>query len=205
MPSWVNTLLWVGFAFLCGSLPLSYWLGKVFLRVDIRQYGDGNPGAANVWRAGGKWWGLLAVFLDAFKGLVPVALANFGAGVSGWPLVAVALAPILGHAYTPFLGFEGGKALAVTFGIWTGLTLWQVPVALGLSFALWLLVLRVEGWAILAGMLTLLVYLLLVGAPTTWLAVWLGSLIIFLWKHRADFRRRPDLRRGILGRFLRQR
>lgn len=203
MPSSLSTLLWVLFAFFCGALPMSYWLGRLFLHVDIRQYGDGNPGAANVWRAGGKGWGLLAVFLDAFKGLVPVALANFWGGVSGWPLAAVTLAPILGHAYTPFLGFEGGKALAVTFGVWTGLTLWQVPVVLGLSFAFWLLTLRVEGWAILAGMLTLLAYLLLAGAPTTWLAVWLGSLLIFLWKHRADFRRRPDLRRGILGRFLR--
>lgn len=201
----MTTVLWIVFAFFCGSLPLSYWLGRIFLHTDIRQFGDGNPGAANVWRAGGRWWGLLAVFLDALKGLVPVALANFWAGLSGWPLAAVALAPILGHAYTPFLGFSGGKALAVTFGVWTGLTLWQGPVVLGAAFAVWLLILRVEGWAILAGMLTLLVYFLLTQAPLTWLAVWLGSFLLFMWKHRADFRRRPDLSRGILGRFLPQR
>lgn len=202
MSDLLTGLLWVGFAFLCGSLPLSYWLGRVFLRTDIRQYGDGNPGAANVWRAGGKWWGLLAVFLDAFKGLVPVALANFWAGIDGWMLAAVTLAPILGHAYTPFLRFNGGKALAVTFGVWTGLTLWQAPVVLGLAFAVWMKILVVEGWAILAGMLTLLVFFLLTQAPPTWLAVWAGSFLIFMWKHRADFRRRPPLAKGILGRFL---
>ena len=102
----VTNLLWIAFGYLCGALPLSYWLGKVFLHVDIRQYGDGNPGGANVWKAGGKWWGLTAIIMDGFKGLIPVALANFQGGVTGWALVAVCLAPILGHAYTPFLGFK---------------------------------------------------------------------------------------------------
>lgn len=202
MPIIVTDLLWIAFAFLCGSLPLSFWLGKLALHTDIRGYGDGNPGAANVWRAGGKWWGLLAILLDAFKGLIPVALANFWAGLVGWPLVAVCLAPILGHAYTPFLRFEGGKALAVTFGVWTGLTLWQGPVVLGLAFAFWIALVRVEGWAILAGMLTLLIYFLVTAAPATWLAVWAGSFLLFMWKHRGDFRRRPDLSRGILKRFV---
>ena len=187
----LQSLLWIAIAFVCGSLPLSYWLGRVALHTDIRQYGDGNPGATNVWRAGGPAWGLLAMALDFLKGAIPVGIANYVAGVQGWTLVALALAPILGHAYTPFLGFRGGKALAVTFGIWTGLTLWIVPVVLGVSFALWLKVLVVEGWAILAGMLTLLVFLLATRADPTWLAVWLGSLLLFLWKHRADYRRRP--------------
>jgi glycerol-3-phosphate acyltransferase PlsY len=200
-----TALLWIAFAFLCGALPLSFWLGKLALGVDIRTYGDGNPGGANVWRAGGKWWGLLAILLDALKGLIPVALANFGAGVSGWPLVAVTLAPILGHAYTPFLGFNGGKALSVTFGVWTGLTLWQGPVVLGLAFAFWLLTLKVEGWAILLGMLTFLAYLLLTQAPWVWLAVWVGSFLLFMLKHRADFRRRPQPSQGIFGRFFRPR
>ncbi len=202
MTDLTTALLWVAFAFFCGALPLSYWLGRIFLHVDIRQYGDGNPGAANVWRAGGKWWGLLAIFLDAFKGLIPVALANFSTGLTGWALVATALAPILGHAYTPFLRFNGGKALSVTFGVWTGLTLWQAPVVLGLAFAVWLKLLVVEGWAILAGMLTLLVFFVLTQAPPDWLAVWAGSLLLFLWKHRTDFRRPPNLRQGSLGRFL---
>jgi acyl phosphate:glycerol-3-phosphate acyltransferase len=186
VPDLPNDLLWVAFAFVCGALPLSYWLGRVALHKDIRQYGDGNPGAANVWRAGGKWWGLLAIFLDGLKGLVPVALANFAAHLTGWPLVAVALAPIVGHAFTPFLRFEGGKALAVTFGVWTGLTLWQAPVVLGLALAVWLKLLKVEGRALVAGMLTLLVYFMLSGAPWTWYAVWTGSLLLFIWKHRTQ-------------------
>jgi len=190
----MTDLTWFIISFLSGSLPLSFWLGKIALHIDIRQYGDGNPGANNVWRAGGKWWGLLAILLDGFKGLIPVAIANFVVGVQGWALAAVALAPILGHAYSPFLGFKGGKALAVTFGVWTGLTSYEVPLVLGLAFAFWLWLLTVEGWAILFGMLTLLAYLLLFNPNSVWLAVWLGSLIVFLVKHRTDFRRPLGLR-----------
>ncbi len=193
----MNTLFWTAVAFLCGSLPLSYWLGRIALHTDIRAYGDGNPGATNVWRAGGPGWGLLAVFLDFGKGLAPVAAARLF-GVDGWALVPVALAPVIGHAYTPFLQFQGGKALAVTFGIWTGLTAWEVPTVLGLAFAFWLALLAVEGWAVLCGMLTLLAYLLVTGAEAYLLVVWAGTFLLFVWKHRVDFHRRPRPNKGIL-------
>ena len=185
----MTNLLWIFLAFFCGSLPLSYWVGRIFLKVDIREYGDGNPGATNVWRAGGKWWGLLAILLDGLKGLVPVALANYVAGLTGWVLVVVSLAPLLGHAYTPFLKFQGGKALATTFGVWTGLTLYQAPIVLGISLAFWLWLLRKEGWAILAGMLSLLVYLLVFQRDALLLAVWTGNLVILMWKYRDQFYR----------------
>lgn len=191
-------MFWILLAFLAGSLPLSLWLGKIALHTDIRLYGDGNPGAANVWRAGGKWWGILAVLLDFLKGALPVGLANFLAGLEGASLVAVALAPILGHAFSPFLGFQGGKSLAVTFGIWTGLTLWIVPTVLGLAFGFWLAVLVVEGWAVLLGMVTLLVFLLVARPDPVLIAVWFGNLLIFVWKHRADYSRAPELSKGIL-------
>jgi glycerol-3-phosphate acyltransferase PlsY len=188
----MTSLLWILPAFFCGSLPLSYWLGKVFLKVDIREYGDGNPGATNVWRAGGKWWGLLAIFLDGLKGLVPVALANDVAGLTGWALLAVSLAPLIGHAYTPFLKFQGGKALATTFGVWTGLTRYQAPVVLGLSLAFWLWLLRKDGWAVLAGMLSLLAFLLMFQRDLVLLAVWAGNFVILMWKYRDHFQGAGD-------------
>ena len=125
-------LLWLAFAFFCGSLPFSVWLGKIALGKDIRHFGDANPGAANVFRAGSQGWGWIAILLDILKGALPVGLANFGAGITGWPLAAIALAPVAGHAFSPFLRFKGGKAIAVSLGIWCGLTLYQVPLVLGL-------------------------------------------------------------------------
>ena len=127
------TLLWIAFAFFCGSLPFSVWLGKIALRKDIRQYGDANPGAANVFRAGSKGWGAIAILLDILKGAIPVGLANYGAGITDWSLALIAIAPVAGHAFSPFLRFKGGKAIAVSLGIWCGLTLYQVPLVLGLD------------------------------------------------------------------------
>jgi len=190
--------LWFLFAFICGALPLSVWLGRIALGVDIRHYGDGNPGAANVWRAGGKWWGLLAILLDGFKGLIPVAISNFAIGIEGWWLTAIALAPILGHTFSPFLNFKGGKALSTTFGVWCGLTLWFGPTILGISFAIGLAILVIPGWAVLFGMLSLLVALLLTGADQFLLGVWLGNLLILMWKHLDDMRQLPKIKDGIL-------
>ena len=92
----MTNLLWVVFAFICGSLPFSVWVGRLALHEDVREFGDGNPGASNVFRAGGKGWGVLAILLDGFKGAIPVGLANYEAGLDGWAITAVALAPILG-------------------------------------------------------------------------------------------------------------
>lgn len=190
----IETFIWFLSAFLSGSLPFSVWVGRLALRTDIRRYGDGNPGATNVLHSGGKGWGALALLLDVLKGTVPVGLAFFWAGLTGWPLAAVALAPVLGHAFSPFLGFRGGKAVAVTFGMWAGLTLWQGPGVLGLALGLWFVVVTVDGWAMLLALMSLLVYLLLAGAePTLW-TIWAGNTLILAWKHRADLRRPPGLR-----------
>ncbi len=190
--------LWALIAFISGSLPLSVWLGKIALGVDIRNYGDGNPGAANVWRAGGRWWGLAAILLDGFKGLIPVAIANFALGIQGWWLAVIALAPVVGHTFSPFLGFHGGKALSTTFGIWCGLTLWLGPSVLGISFALGLAILVTPGWAVLFGMLILLVVLLITGSDPLLIAVWAGNFLLLIWRHLSDLSQPPQISKGIL-------
>lgn len=188
------TLLWTLIAFLSGSMPLSLWLGKVVLHTDIRDYGDGNPGASNVFRAGGKFWGTLAMLLDGFKGAIPVWIAIYVLGIGGWGLTGIALAPVLGHTFSPFLKFRGGKALAVSFGIWAGLTLYQVPMVMGIAFAIGLLIFTIEGWAVMLGMAAVLLFLLLTGAEVPLLAVWVGNILILVWTHRADLQRHPTLR-----------
>jgi glycerol-3-phosphate acyltransferase PlsY len=190
----MRTLLWAGLGFLVGALPFSFWLGRLFLQDDIRRYRDRNPGAANAWRAGGWRLGLPAALLDGLKGAVFVGLAHSHYGVPGWGLVPVALAPALGHAFSPFLGFRGGKAVAVSFGLWTGLTLWEGPTVLGAAVGLFSLILANDAWAVILGMLGLGTYLMLriPGGPT--LATWGGNLLILAWTHRIELRRRPHLR-----------
>ena len=190
----MNTLLWIAFAFFCGSLPFSVWLGKTALRKDIRQYGDENPGAANVFRAGSKGWGAIAILLDILKGAVPVGLANYGAEITDWSLALIAIAPIAGHAFSPFLRFKGGKAIAVSLGIWCGLTLYQVPLVLGLILGIFILLFTNNGWSTVLGFASLIVYLLIIAVPVWMLGVWLGNLIIVVWKHRADLKQPTTLR-----------
>jgi glycerol-3-phosphate acyltransferase PlsY len=198
------TLFWMALGFLLGAIPFSVLVGWVALRTDIRRYGDGNPGAANVWRIG-KWRvGLVALLLDYLKGALPVGLAHFGAGLSGWGLVGVALAPVVGHAFSPFLGGHGGKALAVTFGIWSGLTLWEGPVFLGMLLGLLVLMQGADAWSVVLGMLAFLGYLLLRRADALTLTVWGGNMLLLVWKHRLDLRHPIHLRPWVSHLFRRK-
>lgn len=183
-----TVLLWTAIAFLAGSLPFSVWLPRLVLRADVRHFGDGNPGGANAWRAGGWRVGLPALLLDYLKGAVPVSLAHYVVGLTGWMLVPVALAPILGHAFSPFLSFRGGKALAVTFGVWTGLILGAGPLILGLFFALFYLVQSNDGWAAMLGTVAFLGFLLVQGVGLPLLFTWGGNTLVLAWKHRRELR-----------------
>ena len=179
-------IVWVLLSFLSGSLPFSVWIGALVLQTDIRTIGDGNPGASNVWKAGGALWGVWAIVLDFAKGAIPVVIFNDWVELEGWKLTAVALAPILGHAFSPFLRFQGGKALAVTFGIWTGLTLWFAPTVLGIVFGIWLTIVKNDAWAVMLGLLTLLLAFLLFDNNPVYLSVWVGCFLILGWKHRLE-------------------
>lgn len=195
----MNTLLLVIIGFLAGSLPFSLWLGRLALRMDIRTVGDGNPGATNVLRAGGKKWGALALLLDALKGAIPVAVAHYALGITGVGLWAVAMAPPLGHAYSPLLGFRGGKALASSAGVWCGLTIWEIPTIGGLLLGFWFAFIDNSGWAVIFMLLSTLAYLLLTGAPPILLAVLVGHFLLLAWKYRADLRVAPHLRGWFTG------
>ena len=170
-------------------MPFSVWLGRLVLDADIRQYGDDrNPGAANAWRAG-KWRvGLPALVLDFLKGALPVGLAHFGFKITGWELVPIALAPVFGHAFTPFLKFRGGKALAVTFGVWTGILPPAAPLILGIVMGGCMLLRLADAWAVVAGMLGLLVFLIFYQPAGFVFAIWVANLSVLILKNRRELR-----------------
>jgi len=156
---------WIAAGMVLGSLPFSVWIGKIFLRKDIREYGDGSPGATNVARAGSKSLYVMAALLDAFKGTVPVWLAQTISGVAGWELAAVAVAPVMGHAFSPFLKFRGGMGVATTFGVWLGLTGWLGPLAMALCIGFMFVFQKNWVWASVCGMLLFLILLLIIPDP----------------------------------------
>jgi glycerol-3-phosphate acyltransferase PlsY len=193
--SWIY---WSLLAFLCGSVPFSLLIGFWVLKADVRQYGDGNPGASNVIRASGWRVGISAVLLDSFKGAAPVGSVYFLMGVQDWRIVPIAIAPVAGHAFSPWLRFRGGKAVAVTFGIWTGLTLGEAPILLGMFLLLAYFTVAVDGWAVVLAMLGLLVWLLISHHGSVFLGIWLGNVAILIFKHRHDLARPPGVNPFIL-------
>jgi glycerol-3-phosphate acyltransferase PlsY len=171
--------------FFSGSLLFSAWLVRLRGR-DISRVGDGNPGAVNAFKAGGAGIGIAALWLDFLKGAIPVAAAKYWLAVSGWWLVPVALAPVLGHAFSPFAGWRGGKALAVCFGMWCGLTLWEGPTVFGVLLGLAGLAMRNDGWRVVIALLGLLGWWLARGSDPVLLVVWAGTAAVLVWKQRSE-------------------
>jgi acyl phosphate:glycerol-3-phosphate acyltransferase len=189
--SWV---LWTVLGFLSGSVPYAVLLGRWLAHREVVQFGDGNPGAANAWRAGGSRTGAPALILDVAKGVIPIALAQRLSGIVGWPLVPVSLAPLLGHAFSPFMRFRGGKAVAVTFGVWLALTLWFAPTILGAALTVLHFALADDAWSVVGGGLVLGLGLLARGAEASLFAVWLVNYAVLIFKHRQDLTHEPSLR-----------
>ena len=122
--------VWLAGAYLAGSIPFGFLIGKM-RGVDVRTVGSKNIGATNVYRTVGKKWGLLAFACDFLKGFVPVILAQRFGGEAYLPL-AVGLMTVVGHMFTCFMKFKGGKGIATGFGMLVGLLPWLVLTAFGI-------------------------------------------------------------------------
>lgn len=188
------TFLLTALEFLAGSLMFSYWLGHLAQK-DLRSVGDGNPGAFNLWSAAGYKLGLAGVALDFLKGYAPLVLFVHYGAVSGYSLVPVAAAPVAGHAFSPFLRFKGGKAIAVTFGVWSALTGFEVSLAYAIILAVLLGgAIAVKGnrhvsseanaVQVVLGMLLIYPYLYVRDFPLPVVYIWLANFAILLYTNK---------------------
>lgn len=194
----MTLLLYTLAAYFVAAIPYSVLIGKLRFGVDIRRYGDGNPGATNVYRAtNSRLWYIIAVIADALKGTLPVAYAYWGLRWQGLEIVPVGIAAILGHAFSVFLGFKGGKSVAITGGIWTAITLFELPIVIGLMLAYWYKSIKESDWVVIAMMLSVLLYLLLTRPMPPLLLLWLGNFLIVLFKHRQGLHHPPTFVRWL--------
>ncbi|MCX8033301.1 MAG: glycerol-3-phosphate acyltransferase [Thermoleophilia bacterium] len=182
-------------AFILGSLPFAVWVGRRLSGQDVRAVADGNPGTANAFRAGGWRTGFPVLVLEVGKAGVPVGLANLAFGTSLWRVLPIAFAPILGHAFSPFLRFKGGKAIAATFGSWIGLTGFFYPLVLGLGMGVAYGAKLVDALAVLVGVLLFGLFLLFAGAPLALFVFWAGTLVLLAWTHRRELLQVVEVRR----------
>ncbi len=130
-----TVLILVLFSYLLGSVPTGYLIAKRVMGIDIREHGSGNPGAANVYRTVGKWAGICTFLIDALKGFIPVSLALHYYPQNYWVAIACGVIAILGHMWTIYLKFRGGKGVATSAGVFAALL--PIPTALAfLSFVI---------------------------------------------------------------------
>lgn len=221
------------FAFLLGSVPFGLFIARI-KGIDIRQHGSGNIGATNVFRVIGKKHGLTCLLLDALKGFIPVVIAVNLVRVVGanppwvslpfpdsWILVKPlasqftvqlvhvlsALFAVLGHNYSPWIGFKGGKGIATSAGVVIAL----MPAAIVLLIVIFILILALTRYVAVASTVCAVALPILThfGArfhknadgislweagtwnkPLFFFALLIGALAI--WKHRTNFRRLRD-------------
>ena len=193
-----SLVLWCLAAFASGSIPFGLLLVKLAGKGDVRAHGSGNIGATNVSRVGGKALGIATLLLDILKGFLPVFLAK-KAGLGVDMLSLLALAAVLGHAFTPWLKFKGGKGVATALGVIlaTDATLMVLPMGLFL-FVLWLTRHVSLGSILAAAMLPAQLLL------ASWCFIsfggalkrdmvpvlpWAGLAVLVIWKHRENIRR----------------
>ncbi len=168
-----------------GSVPTGLLVGRAY-GVDVRRVGSGNIGTANVMRAAGKWAAVFTMLGDMLKGLVPVVLAWLLIE-DEWTIAAVALAAMVGHCWSVFLGFKGGKGVATGAGTSIGLA---PLVGLGL-FAFWWLVVLVSRYTSLGAISVMVlspVAFLLSGQPLPYVLYTVAGGVLVLWRHRENAR-----------------
>jgi len=186
--------LWPVFFYVVGSVPSGYLLGWS-RGLDIRQHGSGNIGATNVWRVMGRKWGLIAFACDFLKGFLPLYLVRTLSlpEADSWPvamlLVLCGLAAILGHNYTPWLGFKGGKGIATSAGVLAAL----MPPVFAVALTSWI-VATLIGRAVSIGSLLAAAVLPPAAAwfyPGEWIYFGLATLAggLAVWRHRPNIQR----------------
>ena len=133
------TLILIILFYLIGSIPFAVIISKIFSLPDPRSFGSNNPGATNVMRSGNKIAGFLTFLFDLIKGFLPIFILNINGAVNSM-LCLLALAIIIGHIFSMFLKFRGGKGVATSFG-----TLLGINFMMGISAVIvWLIVFMIS-------------------------------------------------------------
>lgn len=175
-------------SYLFGSVPFGLWLVKRWKGVDLRAVGSGNIGATNVGRIAGPLGYTLAFTFDVFKGLLPPLLARYFGLTTGWQVLA-ALCGVIGHNYSVFLGFAGGKGIATSLGALVGVAPLVGIGALSVFLIEFLTLRWVSLGSILAALSLPLLALWLYPAQPAILAFACAACAMAVYKHRANIQR----------------
>ncbi|MBL8986929.1 MAG: glycerol-3-phosphate 1-O-acyltransferase PlsY [Gemmatimonadetes bacterium] len=194
----MSLAVWLVASYLVGAIPTSYWVARVAKGIDLRTVGSGNLGATNVYRTLGWRYAIPVALVDIAKGVVPVLIFGPRASDGLWIPLLLGLAAVVGHVFSPFVGFKGGKGVATAAGVVLGIA----PLATLVSLATWVAVVRLTGYVSLGSILAALVL-----PPATWLldptarpvvGLFSGLALFIVAMHRKNIER---LRAGTENRF----
>lgn len=185
-------------AYVIGATPTSYVAGKLGRKIDLREHGSKNLGATNVYRVLGWGYAIPVALIDVAKGAIPVAILGPWANGPAWFTVALGLAAVVGHIFSPYVRFKGGKGMATATGMFLALT----PLAVAISLPIWIFTLWLSGYVSVASLTVAALFpvwvrLTVPDQPYTfWAAVVLALIIVYSHRHNIG-----RLREGTENRF----
>lgn len=187
-PITMTLLVFMILSYLLGSIPFAVIASWIFRLPDPRTFGSKNPGATNILRSGNKAAAAFTLLGDAGKGWVAIALAQHLAPVWGLDnkvIAAVALLVFLGHIWSVFLRFKGGRGVATAVGVVLGLNLWSGILAINT----WIIVALIWRFsslsALVAATLTPVYAWIFLGSEVSTLVILIISLLI-IWRHKSN-------------------
>ena len=187
-------LILIIISYLIGSIPSAYIAGRVSKNIDIRKFGSGNVGATNAFRVLGKFWGIIVFICDFLKGFFCVGILPHIFKISLEPkfITVLGISVILGHIYTIFLNFKGGKGVATGFGVLLGLGLYipQFYLVLLIVLGVWMITFyfcEIVSLASILSALTLPLATFYLSKDYFIFTLIVGILII--WRHRSNIKR----------------
>jgi len=191
----IKTILSLLVAYLVGSIPTGYIVGKLYKKIDIRAVGSGNVGATNAFRTLGKVPGIIVLIIDIVKGLIcPTLIAQLFGQETLLQIILLAVAAVIGHNWTIFLKFKGGKGMATSLGVLLGLAI-KIgilrPVLL-ICIGVWLITFALSGFvslSSLASAVALPVFLVVFSAPLELIILGIVFCAFIVLRHRTNISR----------------
>jgi len=197
MDFWIANLLGLVGAYLLGSIPTAYLVGKRFYNLDIRELGSKSVGATNALRVLGKWPALAVLLIDILKGVAAVILARWICSGfpplseqtwSAWLISLSGIAALLGHGWSIWLRFSGGKSVATGLGVVLALS-WPVALTALVLFGFVVAVSRIVSLGSILAALTAIVLICVLDEPTPYRVLIIAGGLYVVGRHSANVTR----------------
>ncbi|QEN84766.1 glycerol-3-phosphate acyltransferase [Labrys sp. KNU-23] len=205
MAIWISYSVLAGtIAYLCGSIPTGYWLGKLLKGIDIREHGSKSTGATNVLRTLGKLPALAVLLFDLLKGVAAIAFVRWlysspavvaakPAAIDlevwiSWAIAIAALMAILGHSRSIWIQFTGGKSAATGLGVLLAMS-WQVGLGVAICFAAVLALWRIVSLSSISAALTAIALMVIFRQPAAFVLMAIVGAAYVIFRHKANIQR----------------